>query len=69
MQENTKMDSKRIYQVRMIHANGDEKIHAWFTYNDALKHIKEEKITARKRHNKISCYEIIEDIPTPVEYT
>jgi hypothetical protein len=53
----------------MIHANGDEKIHAWFTYNDALKHIKEEKITARKRHNKISCYEIIEDIPTPVEYT
>jgi|TARA_R100000655_G_C2990092_1_gene192992 hypothetical protein len=63
------MTSDRIYQVHLLHANGDEKIHAWFTYKDALKHVEEEKITARKRHNKISCYEIIEDVPTPVEYT
>lgn len=65
------MTAKRNYQVHLLHANGDEKIHAWFTFKDALKHVEEEKKTARRRGNKITHYEIIEDVPTPtpVEYT
>lgn len=53
----------------MLHANGDEKIHAWFTYTDALNHVKEEKKRAKNKDNKITCYEIIEDVPSLLSYT
>lgn len=45
----------------MVHENGDERIHAWFTYDDAMKHVEEESKIAKSKKNKITNFEIIKD--------
>ena len=45
----------RDYQIRLLHSNGNESIHAWFTYEDA-----EKKVTQLMNEDlNISCYEIL----------
>lgn len=52
---------QRVYQVHMVHENGDERIHAWFTYDDAMKHVDKESKIAKRNKNKITNFEIIKD--------
>ena len=50
----------RDYQFFLLHSNGNQSFHAWFTYEEAEKRAK--KLMAEDL--KISCYEILLDNKT-----
>ncbi len=51
----------RDYQIHLLHANGDQSIHAWFTKEDAEKEVNKIKKQKEKEGNKVTCFEIIRD--------
>lgn len=53
--------NKRIFQVRMLHSNGDESLHAWFTYDGAVQHIETHKNKNLGTDRQVSAYEILID--------
>tara|TARA_Y100000361_G_scaffold112898_1_gene103224 strand:+ start:652 stop:822 length:171 start_codon:yes stop_codon:yes gene_type:complete len=50
----------REHQIYTWHTNGDERIYAWFTYEEALKKVQEIKY----EEPNLSCYEITLDNKT-----
>ena len=53
--------TNRDYQIHLLHANGDESIRAWFTYEGAEKEVKKIKKEKQKAGHPVTCFEIIKD--------
>ena len=52
--------NNRDYQIFLLHSNGNQSFHAWFTYEEA-----EKRVTKLMDEDpKISCYEILLDNKT-----
>ena len=45
----------------MLHGNGDESLHAWFTYDGAVQHIETHKNKNLGTDRQVSAYEILID--------
>ena len=47
--------TNRDYQIHLLHANGNQSIHAWFTREDAEKEVYRLKKEKQDAGNEITC--------------